>query len=135
MKKFKYFLTISMLFLSSAFAADVVHPSTPDLPRITSQPTAKPGNEIVFLDQLISITEQNVENQKELKEKVKEYIQLRDQYARQTQNQELGMRLVRAAYEVLEGIKEQHLTHVFDKEFMSELTFFSTIGAKQKGVK
>lgn len=135
MKIFKFFLALSLLAIVSASAADGIRPSTTDMPNITYQPSAKSGNELAFLDQLITVTQQNLEKQKELKEKMKEYIQLRDQYARQTQNQELGMRLVKVAYGVLEGIKEQHVSHVFDQEFMSELTFFSNIGAKQKGTK
>lgn len=94
-------------------------------------PAALIGNELTMLDNLIEVTQQNLERQEALRELVKEYQKVHDQYMKNIDDKELLYGLIKKAYRLLENIKESHLEHAFAPEFISELTVFSQVAAKR----
>jgi uncharacterized membrane-anchored protein len=110
-------------------ADDGINPSTSDLPRLSSV-TGKGDTELTKMDNLIEVTKQNLESQKHLKELVKEYLQVQKIYMQNTSDKQNGYRMVKKAQQVLDKIKENHLTQAFDQDFLSELTFFANIANK-----
>ena len=78
-----FFLLISLSL--PLFGDEVIKSATVDLPKITN-PSAKLGNEMALLDNLIETTKQNLEIQRQLKNQLVEYIQLQKQYAENTQD-------------------------------------------------
>ena len=77
------------------------------------------------LSLLIASTEDLLEQQKNLKTKLKEYILLHDTYLLDMDNRELLLKTARAAKTVLTIIKDEKLTPIFDSSFLSELTLFA----------
>lgn len=123
-------LAILILHASALPAAsEVVNPSTTKLPRMQN-PTTKTNDEVNLLNNLIDVTKKNLDNQIQLKALLVDYIQIKDQYMQNTDDKQLSYRMVQKAYVLLDKIKEDYLTQLFDQEFMSELTFFASIGAK-----
>lgn len=108
-----------------------INPVTSDLPYIPDAPFSddRPGQTI---DDLISVTEKNLREQKALKAGLVEYRRLHKLYERDTGRQDLSERLVWQAERVLQRIQEQHLKHAFEPEFLQELSFFSKIADKWK---
>lgn len=102
---------------------------TYELPKLTD-PAAMAANEIAMLDDLIAVTEQNLEKQKKIKILVVEYQKIQSVYLQNTENKEMLFRMIKSAYRLLESIKDAHLTQAFDPKFISELNLLSQIAAK-----
>lgn len=124
MKNVWIYLTLFCLFASgvSGFCLDA--------PR-SNDPTAATAKDLVMLDHLIEATQQSLENQKMLRQQIKEYQKLQFQYLNNSQDNELLYRMVKAAYTISENIKENHLSHAFSPEFMSEINLFSQVASKR----
>jgi hypothetical protein len=121
----------SFFFLSAAIdESSIIRPTTKDLPKIWEN-SPQVGNEIKFLDDLIATTALNLENQKVLKKLLIDYVAIQNQYVQNVNDQALSMKMVKTAHQLLEKIKELNLTHIFDAQLLSELTFFSQIAVKQ----
>lgn len=129
--KIRIILHVLLLFIASSLCAteDVIRPSTSDLPN-SSISSANIGNELAILDNIMEITKQNFETQKQLRGLIVEYLQVKHIYLQNIQDKELSFKMVQKAYQVLEKIKEAHLIQAFDKDFMSEITFFANIASK-----
>lgn len=98
-----------------------------------TQPALVAAKELQHLNNLITITEKNLENQKALKQLFLDYQQLQVNYLQNTEDKEITLQMVKSAHRLLEGIKAAHLTQTFDSEFISQLTFFSQFATK-KGI-
>jgi hypothetical protein len=96
-----------------------------------TEPTVVVKNELKRLDQLIFVTEMNLEQQKALRELFLYYQDRQSSYLQNPQDKESTLHMVRAAYQLLEAIKANHLLQTFDTEFISQLTFFSQFATKQ----
>lgn len=77
------------------------------------------------LSLLISSTEELVAKQKTLRTKLNEYILLHDAYLLDMDNRELLLKTARVAKTVLNSIKNEKMTPLFDSSFISELTLFA----------
>ncbi len=115
----------------SLYADNSLRPSTTDLPPQIKDPLALINNEIAMLDNLIDVTQQNLENQKNLRHLVKEYQKIQDLYLQNPDDKEALYRMVKIAYKTLGNIKENHLTHLFDSDFISELSLLSQVASKR----
>ncbi len=124
----KYLVMSLLLCTGTLCADDVIKPSTSDLPRASNLATK--GDELALLNQLISVTQQNLDAQKQLRTDLQDYLQIKQQYMQKTDDKQLTIRLVTKAHQLLQKIQDQHLVQAFDQEFISELTFFSNIAAK-----
>lgn len=128
---FKNTSILSLLFfcVCSFVSADPVHPTTEALPDFEKM-TAREGQEMQMLDQLITVTQKNLERQRQLRCYITEYLDLQARYIENTDDKDLSVQLVRKAKQVLDGIQQQHLNQAFDPEFISELSFFANIAQK-----
>lgn len=86
--------------------------------------------ELESLENLISLTEQNLKDLLNLKASIFEYQKQQNLFLDHPNNKELLLKTGKAAKKVLETIKEQHLTHVFDAKFLSELSLFEKMVKK-----
>ncbi len=77
------------------------------------------------LSLLISSTEDLVVRQKTLRCKMDEYLLLHDAYLLDMDNRELLIKTARVAKIVLETIRNEKMTSLFDSSFISELTLFA----------
>jgi len=89
------------------------------------------GKQLVLLDQLIAVTQENLEKQKALQKAILEYQKLQDLYLQNPNDNEVLFCMVKVAHRLLEGIKANYLTQTFDKDFLSELTVFSQVANKR----
>lgn len=96
-----------------------------------TEPALVVAKELLQLNNLIAITEQNLQNQKALKELFIDYQQKQVNYLQNSQDKEITLQLVKSAHRLLEGIKTHHLLQTFDAEFISQLTFFSKFATKR----
>lgn len=102
-----------------------------EMPQPIKDPDALIGNEIARLDTLIEATTTSLEGQKQLRLQIMEYQKYQDNYLKKTQDNDLLFKLVKSAYRTLQMIKEQHLLHAFDSEFIDELTVLSQPATKR----
>lgn len=127
--KINTLLAALSLGFSTLQAADNINPATNDLPQISDAVIKL--NHLAMLDQLIEVTKKNLENEKQLRQLVQEYLDMQNAYFKNPNDVDLTLRMVKKAYYVFEKIKETHLIQAFDQEFISELTFFSQIASKR----
>lgn len=125
LKKITYFTFYFLLVIMNLSAVE----SIANLKE--TEPTLVVAKELQLLNNLITITQQNLENQRALKELFLDYQQQQVNYLHDAQNKELTLKMVKSALRLLESIKTNHLLQTFDTEFISQLTFFSQFATKR----
>lgn len=96
-----------------------------------TEPALIAAQELQRLNNLMTITQQNLENQKKLQQLFMDYQQQQITYLQNSQDKELTLQMVRSAHRLLESIKANHLVQIFDTEFISQLTFFAQFAVKR----
>lgn len=132
-RSFLPFLSVVSLLPFSAELRALDSPKVPqkgDFAHIT-EPADLIPNELARLDNLINTTQQNLQNQESLRKLIVAYQNIQNQYLQNTEDKESLFHMVKAAHKVLENIKQNHLTQIFDPKFISELTLFSQIANKR----
>lgn len=130
------FHLLNIFFLSASLIqapSDPIRPVTNNLPK-TTPPTLVSENRFTSLDRTIVLTERTLEEQKQLKKMVLEYVALHTKYKQNLEDRELSYQMVKKAHQVLSAIKELHIAHAFDQEFLSDLAFFSGIIERWEGI-
>ena len=89
------------------------------------------GTELADIDFLIAGTEKSLMRQKELREKIARFQELKGLTMEQEEDYELLFRLSKSAHALLESIKDEHLIQVFEPSFISELTLLSKPASKR----
>lgn len=87
-------------------------------------------DEVKTIDQLISATTQQLEAQKQIKELMLQFKKLREEFVLGNQSKSHTSRMVRGARQIYEMITANHIEHLFAKDYLDELTFFSSIAGK-----
>lgn len=87
-------------------------------------------DEIDALDHLIHATTRQLETQKQLKKLMLEFKKQREEFIQGNQTKAHASRMVRTARQIYEMITSNHMEHLFAKDYMEELTFFSSIAGK-----
>ncbi len=105
-------------------------PITNDLPKMRSMDEIV-SSELSRLDNLIVMTQQNLQNQLALRTLLEQYQQIQAQHLQNDQDIEILFKLVKMAQRLFESIKQNHLTHLFEQDFLSELALFSQIANKR----
>jgi hypothetical protein len=108
-----------------------LNPSTSNIPPKVKDPAALIKNELAMLDNLIDVTKQNLENQKNLRQMIQQYMTIQEVYIKNPDDKEVLYRMVKVAHRTLDNIKQNHLTHLFDADFISELSLMSQIANKR----
>lgn len=129
----RYFgLTFVLFFnFASLVAVDAqVKPITSDIPKGAPK-EINVNSELSMLDNLIEVTQQNIDNQKKLRDLIRLYQTLQAQYLQNEDDKELLYKIVRVAYLASESVKENQLSQIFDPDFLKELNLFAQIAVKR----
>jgi hypothetical protein len=95
----------------------------------TALPLAE-NDEIKVIDQLITATSRQLETQKQMRELMIQFKKQREEFIQGNQTKSHASRMVRTARQIYEIISSNHLEHLFAKDYLDELTFFSSIAGK-----
>jgi len=131
----KTFITLFVNIACLFCLPSIIQAETPPMPVKIDQPHADSldptDKQLIMLDNLIAVTQENLNNQKALKQMIQDYQKLQYLYLQNPKDNEVLYHMVKAAHHLLEGIKANHLTQTFDKDFLSELTLFSNVANKR----
>lgn len=116
--------------LSSLSAAPTLCPVTSDVPP-AQEILPQQDNELHHLDNVIQVTQRTLQSAQAIRKQVQDYLALQDRFATDTDNRELGLRMVKAAQRLKIQIEESHLQHAFDPAFLNELAVLSEMGSKK----
>ncbi len=129
-------LTLLILGLAPFLAfADPVHPVV--IPQSSLLKTALPvtdEDELAVIGRLIRTTEDQLKMQQHLKDLMIRFKQLKEAFVQGDQTKKNASVMVRTAREILDIIANQHLQFHFSKDYLDELTVFSSIAGKN-GIK
>jgi len=88
------------------------------------------NDEMKIIDQMISATSRQLEMQKQMKELMMQFKKQREEFIQGNQTKSHAGKMVRTARQIYEMITSNHLEHLFAKDYLDELTFFSSIAGK-----
>lgn len=129
----KLIFTLQLLISVSCLCCHFCTAESSSNPGLTAvkDPNALIGNELIRLDTLIKATEQSLGGQKKLRDRIVEYQKTQDLYLAHPMDNDLLLQLVKSAHRTLESIKENHLIHTFDPDFIDELKVLSKASSKR----
>jgi hypothetical protein len=87
-------------------------------------------DEIKVIDRLIASTAAQLELEKHLKALMLQFQKQQEEFVQGNQTKAFTGRMVRTARQIYETITAHHLEHLFAKNYLDELTFFSSIAGK-----
>jgi hypothetical protein len=87
-------------------------------------------DEIKIIDQLISATTTQLETQKQIRDLMFQFKKEREEFVQGNQSKAQAAKLVKTARQISELIAANHIEHLFAKDYLNELTFFSSIAGK-----
>lgn len=90
------------------------------------------GDEIRTLDTLIASTTKQLETQKQLKKLMLQFREQQEAFVQGEESKTLAGQMVRTARQIHELITANHIEHLFPKDYLDELNFFSSIAGKNK---
>ena|ERR1700722_220755 len=103
------------------------------VPQSALMETALPlseDDEVKVIDQLITATARELEAQKQMKELMLQFKRQREEFVQGNQTKVHAGKMVRTARQIYELVTSHHLEHLFAKDYLDELTFFSSIAGK-----
>ncbi len=101
----------------------------PDALLIETRPLLD-DDEIKIVDKLIRVTQEQLRKQEQLRELMLFFQKHKEEFIQGNQSKAQASRLVRTARQIQEMIQENHLEHLFAKDYLDELQFFSSIAGK-----
>jgi hypothetical protein len=122
-----------ILFVMSLFSICQAEHPTILIPQSSLIETTLPlggEDEIKVIEQLISATTRQLETQKQMKELMMQFNKQREEFIQGNQTKSHAGKMVRTARQIYEMITSNHLEHLFAKDYLDELTFFSSIAGK-----
>lgn len=87
-------------------------------------------DEIKIVDKLIASTQEQLNKQQQLKELMVQFQSKKEEFIQGLQTKAHTTRLVRLARQIYEMIRVNHFEHLFAKDYLDELQFFSSIAGK-----
>ncbi len=125
-------INILLIFLSCTLLSHAENSSlqVPQSPLIDSAHSVKEDEEFKVVDQMINATSKQLETQKQMKELMLQLKLQREEFIQGNQTRSHTAKMVRTARQICELISSNHLEHLFAKDYMDELTFFSSIAGK-----
>lgn len=82
---------------------------------------------------IIKASKENLAKQEALLKDITEYQQIQKKYSENSQDKEIAYQMVMKAYDIMQHLKELRMTHAFDQDLMSEITFFSNMAERWNG--
>lgn len=131
----RYILSLSVLLSSLSLFADPVHPVI--VPQSSLMKTALPlsdEDEVAAVERIIHTTEDQLKVQQRLKDLMITFKKQKEAFIQGDQSKKTASAMVRTAREILQIITNQHLQFHFSKDYLDELTVFSSIAGKN-GIK
>ena len=95
-------------------------------------PVTSPKDEVSAVEELISVTKDKLAEEEKLKKLLLDFRLCRAQFSHNSESKELAFKLVSTARKILEIVKNEHLEHLFPSDYLEEITFFSSIAAKNQ---
>lgn len=127
----KNFIICSLLICGEGlFAADQQSLKLPESSLIMASENMTDTDELKIADQLIVTTRRQLEMQKNLKDLMVQFRDQKESFVQGNQTKEHAGKMVRTARQIYEIITANHLEYVFPKDYLDELTFFSSIAGK-----
>jgi hypothetical protein len=102
----------------------------PQSPLIQTSVPVGGEDEIRVIEQLIVSTAAQLEMEKHLRELMLQFNKQQEEFIQGNQTKAHASRLVRTARQIYETITANRLEHLFAKDYLDELTFFSSIAGK-----
>ena len=87
-------------------------------------------DEVKMVEQMIALAATQLQTLEQLKKKMAEFQEQRDAFIQGNQTKSHTGKMVRTARQVYETLTASHLDHLFAKDYLDELTFFSSIAGK-----
>lgn len=87
-------------------------------------------NEVAVVDQLITSAQDQLKSSRTLKELMIQFNKQREEFVMGDQSKSHTARLVNTARQIFEMIEINHIEHLFAKDYIEELAFFSSIAGK-----
>jgi len=126
MKKIFVFLFVSVCLYG-------VDQSTLLMPQSSLLDTSLPlgeEDEAKIVEQLILTTASQLEMQKQLKVLMLDFKRQREEFIQGKQTKSHTGQMVRTARQIYEMLSASHIEHLFAKDYLEELAFFSSIAGK-----
>jgi GTP1/Obg family GTP-binding protein len=89
-------------------------------------------NEVEAIGQLIEEQKKHLAKQMDLKELMETFQNQKEEFMNGKQTQKHATAMVTTAREILAGVNEEHIAHLFPAEYLEELVFFSSIAGKSR---
>ena len=125
-----YFIFFAALSLASFSHAENPTLQVPQSSLIQASLPLSEEDEVKIVEELIASTATQLEMEKHLKEMMLQYKKLREEFVQGNQTRNHAGRMVRTARQIYETISANHLEHLFAKDYLDELSFFSSIAGK-----
>ncbi|MBS0606412.1 MAG: hypothetical protein KF898_00895 [Parachlamydiales bacterium] len=131
MNLFRKMILVALGIAPLSGVAETSHPIV--IPQSSLLKTALPvtdEDEVAVAERLIQVTEDQLRMQQHLKELMIRFKQLKESFIQGDQSKKTASTMVRTAREILDIINNQHLQFHFSKDYLDELTVFSSIAGK-----
>lgn len=119
------FLSLIAILAISSLRAELVT-------NIEEKSLATSRNEVEAISQLIEEQQKHLARQITLKELMKTFQVQKEEFMQGKQTQKHAIAMVSTAREILDGINQEHIAHLFPAEYLEELVFFSSIAGKSR---
>ncbi len=129
MNKHYFFLLASLSFCSLSFAENLTL-LVPQAPLIEVSLPLGEEDEVKVVDELIATTASQLEMEKHLKAMMLQFKKMREEFIQGNQTKSHAGKMVRTARQIYETISANRLEHLFAKDYLDELSFFSSIAGK-----
>jgi hypothetical protein len=129
MKKFFKIIPLAIMGMVVC-GADNPTLQIPQSPLIETSLPLGEEDEVKVIEQLISASSRQLETQKQMRELMLQFKKQREEFIQGNQTKSHAGRMVRTARQIYELITSNHLEHLFAKDYLDELTFFSSIAGK-----
>lgn len=87
-------------------------------------------DEVKIVQQLMDSTARQLETQKYLKELMLQFRDEKESFVQGNQTKSHASKMVQTARQIYEMITANHIEYLFPKDYLEELTFFSSIAGK-----
>lgn len=131
MKKLQTFI---FLFFCFTYFLNAEENSTLQVPQsslLEHMPAIGVEDEIQVLEHLIASTSKQLEAEKQLKDLMVEFRKEQEEFVQGNQTKSHASRMVNTAREIHTLILENHIEHLFPKNYLEEISFFSSIAGKR----
>lgn len=121
----------NLILIISLFATCLAGVNAKEVPAIDPEIVASPAeDELETMKHLITVTEQQLAVQKQLRNLMAEFKKQKDRFFKGDQSNKHSFKMVKTASTILQIINDNHLQHLCSSEYLEELTLFSSIAGK-----